>query len=208
MYINRTFKDGYFMSKRSKIYRVEPLRTTDEIEEMKWAIRRGNKGTPKRPELAERDELIFLIGINTGLRVNDLVRLKVRYVRGRKTFQIREGKTDKLREITVGMLQDEIKRFIDGKQSDDYLFESQKGNNHITTTQVYRILNDAANLLDRDDVGTHTMRKTFGYHHYRRFKDVAILQEIFNHSKPSVTMRYIGIRQDEINESLSDFRLG
>src|SRR5690625_5076418 len=146
MYINRTIKDSYIMSNRSKIYLVDTLRTTDEIEEMKWAIRRGNKGTPKRPELAERDELIFLIGINTGLRVNDLVRLKVRDVRGRKTFQIREGKTDKLREITVGMLQDEIKRFIDGKQSDDYLFESQKGNNHITTTQVYRILNDGANI--------------------------------------------------------------
>ncbi|HLR80426.1 MAG TPA: tyrosine-type recombinase/integrase [Bacillota bacterium] len=196
------------MSKRSKIYRVEPLRTTEEIEEMKWAIRRGNKGSPKRPELAERDVLIFLMGINTGLRVNDLVRLKVGDVKEKSLFVIREGKTDKRREINIGMLQDEIEHFIDGKPSDDYLFKSQKGNNHITTTQVYRILNDAADLLGRDDIGTHTMRKTFGYHHYKRFRDVAILQEIFNHAKPSVTMRYIGIRQDEINESLSDFRLG
>ena len=52
------------------------------------------------------------------------------------------------------------------------------------------------------------MRKTFGYHHYKRYKDVAILQEIFNHSAPSITKRYIGIRQDEINDTLNDFRLG
>src|SRR5690625_1604440 len=196
------------MSEKSRIYRVDPLRTTEEIEEMKWAIRRGNKGTPKRLELAERDVLIFLMGINTGLRVNDLVRLKVGDVKEKELFLIREGKTDKKREINIRMLQDEIDRFINGRHPDDYLFQSQKGNNHITTTQVYRILNDAADFIGRDDIGTHTMRKTFGYHHYKQFKDVAILQEIFNHAAPSITMRYIGIRQDEINESLSHFRLG
>lgn len=52
------------------------------------------------------------------------------------------------------------------------------------------------------------MRKTFGYHYYKRFKDVATLQEILNHAAPSITKRYIGITQDEINESLEGFRLG
>ncbi len=196
------------MVKKEGIYHVEPLRTADEIEEMKLAIRRGNKGTPKRPELAARDGLIFLIGINTGLRVNDLVRLKVRHVKDKMIFDIREGKTHKRREINIGMLQEEIQRFIADKQPDDYLFTSQKGSKAISTTQVYRILNDAADYLGRDDIGTHTMRKTFGYHHYKQFKDVAILQEIFNHAAPSITKRYIGIRQDEINASLNDFRLG
>ncbi len=69
-------------------------------------------------------------------------------------------------------------------------------------------MNDAADFLGRDDVGIHTMRKTFGYHHYKQVKYVAILQEIFNHAAPSITKRYIGIRQDEINESVADFRLG
>ena len=52
------------------------------------------------------------------------------------------------------------------------------------------------------------MRKTFGYQHYKRYKDIAILKEIFNHAAPSITKRYIGITQDEINETLNDFRLG
>jgi|SRR5699024_216122 len=192
----------------NNLYHVEPLRSAEEINEMRLAIRRGNKGTPKRPELAKRDELLFLIGINTGLRANDLVRLKVRDVKDQSTFEIREGKTNKRREINVSMLREEIETYIAKQQPDDYLFRSQRGNRPITTTQVYRILNDAADFLGRDDVGTHTMRKTFGYHHYKQFKDVAILQEIFNHAAPSITKRYIGIRQDEINASLDQFRLG
>lgn len=196
------------MAQQEGIYHVEPLRTADEINEMKLAIKRGNKGTPKRPELADRDTLLFLIGINTGLRVNDLVRLKVRDVKDTHIVEIREGKTHKRREINIGMLQEEIQAYIADKHPDDYLFASQKGDRSITTTQVYRVLTDAADFLGRDDIGTHTMRKTFGYHHYKQFKDVAILQEIFNHAAPSITKRYIGIRQDEINASLSDFRLG
>lgn len=192
---------------KQHIENVQPLRTSEEIEEMKLAIRRGNKGTPKRPDLAERDVLLFLIGINTGLRVNDIVNLKVGDVKGKNLFTIREGKTRKKREINIGMLRNEIDRYTEGKDKSDYLFKSQKGSK-LTTTQVYRILSSAGDFIGRDDIGTHTMRKTFGYHHYKRYKDVAILQEIFNHSAPSITKRYIGIRQDEINDTLNDFRLG
>lgn len=58
-----------------------------------------------------------------------------------------------------------------------------------------------------EEIGTHTMRKTFGYWHYQQYKDVAILQEIFNHSSPSVTLRYIGINQDNIDKSYMNFSL-
>jgi|GEM_PF-5678944 len=51
------------MIKGTKTYHVEPLRTAEVIEEMKWAIKRGNKGAPTRPELASRDVLVFLLGI-------------------------------------------------------------------------------------------------------------------------------------------------
>lgn len=194
--------------KTKKVINVQPLRTKEEIEEMKLAIKRGNKGTPKRMELAERDILIFLLGINTGLRVNDLVKLKVEDVKGKQAFFIKEGKTRKNRKVNIAMLAGEIERYTHERDSEEYLFPSQKGDNHLSTTQVYRILESAGDFLGREDIGTHTMRKTFGYHHYKQFKDVAILQEIFNHSSPSITKRYIGIRQDEIDKSLAGFRLG
>ena len=65
----------------------------------------------------------------------------------------------------------------------------------------------AAVALGRDDIGTHTMRKTFGYHHYKRNKDVATLQMLFNHSASSITLKYIGITDDEIDKSLENFSL-
>lgn len=196
------------MRKKGKIVNVQPLRTNEEIQEMKLAIKRGNKGTPKRKELADRDVLLFLLGINSGLRVGDLVKLKVKDVRGKDYFYIKEGKTEKVRKVTISMIRKEIDEFTVNRSDVEYLFKSQKGNGHISTTQAYRILEDAADYLNRDDIGTHTMRKTFGYHHYKKFKDVAVLQSIFNHSAPSITKRYIGITQDEIDETLNEFRLG
>src|SRR5699024_10698111 len=133
------------------------------IENMKFAIKRGNKGTPKRSDLAARDLLIFMIGINTGLRVNDIVKLKVGDVRGKDSFIIFEGKTNKKRTVNISMIKNEIETYTTGKRSDEYLFKSQKGDKPITTTQVYRILSSAADYVGYDYVGTHTMRKTFGY---------------------------------------------
>ena len=53
----------------------------------------------------------------------------------------------------------------------------------------------------------HSLRKTFSYHLYKTYKDVALLQELLNHSSPSITLRYIGISQDNIDESLANFEL-
>lgn len=197
------------MAKKELIVNVQPLRTKEEIAEMLFAVKRGNKGNPKRKALAERDVMLFLLGINTGLRVGDLVKLKVGDVKGKDKFIIYEGKTNKRRVVNIKMLREELDEFTKDKKDHEYLFKSQKGENRpLSTTQVYRILQDAGKLLGRDDIGTHTMRKTFGYHHYKKYKDVAVLQDILNHSSPSITMNYIGIRQEEIDETLDDFRLG
>lgn len=53
-----------------------------------------------------------------------------------------------------------------------------------------------------DGIGTHTMRKTFGYWYYKQSKDIATLQSILNHSHPEITLRYIGITDEEIENSL------
>lgn len=56
----------------------------------------------------------------------------------------------------------ELDIYTKDKHEDKFLFKSQKGNHHITTSQVYRMLRNAGNFLERDDIGRHTMRKTFG----------------------------------------------
>lgn len=77
----------------------------------------------------------------------------------------------------------------------------------IGRVQAYRILNSAAKAVGLSEIGTHTLRKTFGYHFYQQYKDVALLQELFNHSAPSVTLRYIGINQDALDKAMSGFEL-
>ncbi|EEM68408.1 PCZ2.8 [Bacillus thuringiensis serovar andalousiensis BGSC 4AW1] len=90
----------------------------------------------------------------------------------------------------------------------EWLFPSRKGDKNITTTQAYRQLNKAAAMVDIEDgIGTHTMRKTFGYWYYKQTKDVAKLQKILNHSHPEVTLIYIGITAEEIEDSLNEFVL-
>ncbi len=199
MYCYIGMEGGYQLRKDIN---VQPLRTRAEIEDMKDALRLTG---------GERDRFLFILGINTGLRVSDLLKLKVGDVL-KPEVTVTEQKTGKRRRINLSGLSEEIERYTLGKKPDDYLFASRKRTPEgetrpITPTQAYRSLQKAANLLERDDIGTHTMRKTFGYHHYKRNKDVAILMELFNHASPAITKRYIGIRQDEIDESLKGFSL-
>ena len=98
--------------------------------------------------------------------------------------------------------------YIADKHPNEWLFNSKKYNHPITRVQAYRIIVNAckqAGILD--NIGTHTLRKTFGYHFYKATKDIALLQYIFNHSSPAITLRYIGINQDLVNESLCSFEL-
>jgi integrase len=151
-----------------------------------------------------RDYLLFVVGINTGLRISDLLQLKVGHTKNSHII-ITEGKTGKIKRFPINSnLRELLDEYTIGMSDDDYLFPSRKGE-HIGRVQAYRILNDAAKEVGLDEIGTHTLRKTFGYHHYQRYKDVALLQEIFNHSSPSITLRYIGINQDAIDASLAGF---
>lgn len=182
---------------------VEPLRTRQEIEDFKDALKLTG---------GQRDLMLFTIGINTGLRIGDILALKVSDVRGRDTAVITEQKTGKKRTLYLRNIADEIDAYTRFMDEEDYLFASRKKgadrrSKAISTTQAYRALQKAADLLERDDIGTHTMRKTFGYQHYQRNKDIAILMVILNHSSPSVTKRYLGIRDDEVALTLADFKL-
>ena len=101
----------------------------------------------------------------------------------------------------------EMEKYTKNMKTGEYLFKSRKGKNRpITTVQAYKIKRNGKRI-GLEEIGTHTMKKTFGYWHYQQYKDVAILQEIFNHSSPSVTLRYIGINQDNIDKSYMNFSL-
>lgn len=183
----------------NQIKDVQPIRDKQQIEDMKWSLKR---------HCGERDYILFLVGINTGLRVGDLLNLKVKDLKRKKKLIIQEGKTKKARTINISNIYDEVQTYLASLEGTEWLFPSRKGDKAITTTQAYRQLNKAAEMADiTDGIGTHTMRKTFGYWFYKQTKDVAKLQRILNHSHPEITLRYIGITDEEIEDSLNDFVL-
>lgn len=150
-----------------------------------------------------RDQLLFKLGISTGLRDGDLVALTVEQVKGKSSFKIREGKTKKERTIYLNNLMADIADYIETLPNEAiYLFPSRKGGSYISTTQAYRILTKAGDMVGNKSIGTHTMRKTFGYTYYQATKDVATLMEIFNHSSQKTTLRYIEITEEAIENSI------
>jgi|SRR5699024_2816907 len=175
-------------------YNVYPIRSNSELDDFKWSLDRY---------CSKRDSYLFTFGINTGLRISDILPLKVSDVRDKEHISIIQRKNDKHRLVKIAHFKHITNDYIRNMRDEEYLFKSRKGKSHISTTQAYRVLVKAGSMIDRYDIGTHTMRKTFGYHHYKRNKDIATLQEIFSHSSPEITKRYIGITQDELDDSIN-----
>ena len=184
---------------KNKPIDVQPIRTVAQIENMKNALLKY---------CSFRDYILFTLGINIGLRVSDILKLQVKTVKDQSHILLKEKKTKKHSKFFIpDGLRVILNNYCQGKDMEDWLFPSRKGNGPITPTQAYRILQKAGEMAGIEHIGTHTMRKTFGYHFYKKTKDVATLMKIFSHSAPSITERYIGITQDEIDDSLKGFML-
>lgn len=175
---------------------VEPIRDFDLILDMQdYLYEKKNK----------RDYLIFMFGIYSGLRISDILPLKVRDVRAATHLYVEEQKTHKKKRI---VLNDELKRaikeYIVDKKDWEYLFRKNgKENKPITRQRVWQILNQTAKHFGYiHPIGCHSMRKTFGYWMYQRDKDAAALMDIFNHSDISITKRYIGVTQDSNEDKM------
>ena len=151
---------------------------------------------------------IWLLGIFSGLRISDILNLNVCDVKNKEFLTIVEKKTNKQKQFPINKkVKKSFKMLTKGRGNFEPLFLGVRGK-RLNRRQVYRLLKRACEVLNlKIKIGTHTMRKTFGYFHYKQFKDIALLQKIFNHSAPSITLRYIGIEQDEINYSYMHFRI-
>lgn len=177
---------------------VDPIREKECINGLKRALR----------ETGSRNLLLFLMGINTGLRVSDLLNLKVKDVKDKDVVQIREKKTNKIKKFLVPKeIRVFINEYIETKPQNRYLFKSKKSSKPITRVQAYRIINQASKRWGMEHIGTHSLRKTFGYHFYKQTRDVALLQKILNHSSQDITLRYIGVTQEVIEDNLRAFAL-
>ncbi|MGV3011518.1 site-specific integrase [Streptococcus thoraltensis] len=184
--------------------KVEPIRDIDDIERMKYYLR----------SKSDRNYILIMCGLYSGLRISDIVKLQVRDVL-KDRIEIIEQKTGKTRYFAVNsQLRKAFDSYIKDNElkSYDYLFPSRKRKrvdgvriSHIGRVAAYQIFKDAANHIGIYNIGTHTMRKTFGYHFYKQTQNVVLLMEIFNHASPDITLRYIGYKQDELDKAMLDF---
>lgn len=180
---------------------VEPLRDKTSIKQMYYYL---NGKSPKYG-------LLFKFGLNTGLRISDILPIKVKDIfhsngNYRDYLILKEKKTGKEKKIK---LNNAIRKNIDAYIKDQnllpesYLFASQKGG-YIRRIQAYRVLKEAADICGIENFGTHSLRKTWGYWTYKMSRyNIGLIMDTFNHSSQSITLRYIGVNQDQKDELYS-----
>ena len=189
---------------------VQPIRDLDVLQKC-YEIAREHDAHRKTGEVSW--ELILLVGFNTSLRVSDFRRFKVQDLRGKDYAQIQAKKTGKEARILINpAARKSINRLLQWRKPGEYIFQSRQRDavthkhRPITRQRCYQIINKIAKEAGIEDrIGCHTLRKTFGYHYYKMTGDVVSLQRILCHSYQRETLVYIGVVQENIDESLMKF---
>lgn len=213
--------------KDSEVY---AFRTKEEISDMlKVFDKHIEEATnDNQKQIAQRNKLLFIIGMNVGIRGSDLRTLKWSFFFDRQNgelkfknfYVLQPMKQRKQKKFVKLFFNQTVKTAINNyiaeypiENLDSYLFSSRKGNEPITVKALWRIIKDAAIEAGiQQNIGSHSLRKSFGFWCWHQAEDknkaLVILQQIFNHSSTQVTARYIGILDDEIEDMFNSIELG
>ncbi|MDB5053134.1 MAG: phage integrase family protein [Bacilli bacterium] len=177
---------------------VQPIRDPEILADIKDHLKDTNT----------RNYIMILIGLNTGLRIADILKQRVRDVYGTHIVT-KEIKTRKQKRVLITPeLKRELEAYIKDKPGNEYLIKSREGlNRPITSSMAYKVMCKVAFEFGLQEIGCHTLRKTFGYFFYQQYNDIAMLMRLFNHSSEKVTLRYIGIEQDTMDVHLKRFKI-
>ena len=214
--------------KDSEVY---AFKTKDEIDAMITILDNhiDTATNDNQKQIAYRNKMLFVIGINIGIRGSDLRTLKWSFFFDEKEngalkfktfYVIQPMKQRKQKKFVKLFFNDAVKNVINSyiekypiDNLNDYLFASRKGDEPIEVASLWRIVkNTAIEAGIEQNIGSHSLRKTFGFWCWHNSEDknkaLVILQQIFNHSSTQVTSRYIGILDDEIEDMFHSINLG
>ena len=180
-----------------------------------------------------RDNMLFIVGINFGLRASDLRLLRFSNLINenlvfKECFPVFEQKTrntrkrKKNRYITINnAVIEAVTLYLMNTENvslSDYLFKSEAVNSGdanipLTVRSIDRILKGIAKDMGLSTkVSTHTLRKTFCYwmmvYGQNDSRRLLLLQKMLNHSSPAQTLDYIGLTQEEISSAYQTLNLG
>ena len=166
-----------------------------------------------------RDLLLFVIGINTALRISDLLRLRIhQFVDGagsiKKKFWIQEVKRGKRHEIVINQsIREALSEYLNAfpeifEDPKTFLFCNQKTNQVIKRGQAWKIISNICKDVGLPgNYGTHSLRKTWGYHARMQGVDLALIMYKLNHNSIAYTKRYLGITDEELGEVVKRLNL-
>ena len=189
---------------KPRVYKQEPGRVTvkpfkeEDVKNILILLqKKRDKSTEvKYQKIYDRDWMLFKIGVNSALRIEDLAQLKVDDNLLRGYLYTREMKTGKEQSFEMNyQLAKDIKEYIkrNNLYAGEYLFQSGKGKNKpITRQNAYiRLIDYADEVGVRYPIGCHSMRKFFARNYCEKTGDILTLQKMLNHSSYIVTLRYI-----------------
>ena len=210
--------------------RVAPDHTSEPIKDMTDIIRISRYLINTK---RYRDNMLFIVGINFGLRVSDLLTLRFSHLINdnltfKDTFAILEKKTENTRKkksnryISINdAVLEAVTLYLENTKNvhlSDYMFKgegnrSKNSNCPMTRCTVDRILKGIAEDLGLGNkMATHSLRKTFAYHQMVMSNNdprkLLLLQKMFGHSSAAQTLDYIGITGEEIEEAYKKLNLG
>jgi integrase len=168
---------------------VDAIKDLEQLQAMKTFLQ----------QRSSRDYCLFLLGINTGIRIQYLLNLHVRDVMSEigeiHTFLKSSIHIDPPVFLNSYVYQSLQTWISEGTlHLDDFLFKSRKTNEPITRQQAYRIINEAGKKSGvAEPIGTHTLRKTFGYHAYQKGIAISLIQKRLQQGTSSETIQYIGL---------------
>ena len=191
---------------------VEPIRDRKKIAQIKNQLRGQRR---------YRDLLLFVVGINTALRISDFLQLKIGHLiddheRVRQRFWIKEQKRNKRHEIVINTsIRDALNEYLAAYQGvtrslENFVFFKTKTNAyseaiklgkapHSNAGQDWKfIVNICQDVGLQGNYGTHSLRKTWGYHARMQGVDLALIMHKLNHESIAYTKRYLGITDDEL----------
>lgn len=177
---------------------VEPIRDKNMYNKIKSELKEWN----------EKYYIMFLIGSLLGLRINEILALRVQDVAGKEEHTFVQTKTGK--KITIAFnpeLSKALKEYCRGRDPQEALIPCRDNEyKPISKCRAWEVMNTIGNKHGLH-LGTHSLRKTCGYHYYEQTKDLATLKVWFNHTAMRDTLTYIGVTQERVKSAMLHFKI-
>lgn len=160
------------------MYKETVIQNKLEVEELK----------EKLLDISEEIYYLFITGFNTGIELQDLLELTKKDL-----IKIKESK--KVEIIEAGFWE-EVGLYMEKFGKDEYVFQKQNTKKTYNKEEICKILYDTAQEIGIDGVGDETLRKTYGYFHYQKYRNIERLRKRFELISPTATLHYIGYKDD------------